>query len=108
MKQIINNANTALNFNYKARGLQDLLLSPPNDNIMNIADTCLAYGFYQTWLKGFFSFAGLKSFERQVAMAEVLPFSVLARNSTDLHMTWTYDPGVDFKRQQRGESQANL
>eukprot|EP00959_Pyramimonas_sp_CCMP1952_P309583 6478864-Pyramimonas_sp.AAC.1 len=39
LEGLLDQANKAIEFTYKAHGLQDLLLSPPNNNIMNIADS---------------------------------------------------------------------
>jgi hypothetical protein len=86
-----------IGFIFKEHGLQDILLFPPTGNIMNIADALLVMQWKDTWTEAFFGFAGLRSFERQVGKVELLLFSVLQRNSSNLHMTWTYDPSINFE-----------
>ncbi|KAK3250203.1 hypothetical protein CYMTET_40408 [Cymbomonas tetramitiformis] len=100
---IIKTAHKAIDFYYAVQGLQDILLFPPNANMMNIADAGLTVSMMGIWLKGFFSFAGLKSFERQVMRTQGFSFSVLQRTTSDLFMTWTYDPSINFLGQQAND-----
>eukprot|EP00976_Prorocentrum_cordatum_P032079 652328-Prorocentrum_minimum.AAC.1 len=100
LEGLLDQANKAIEFTYKAHGLQDLLLSPPNNNIMNIADSVLVHLMHKSWVKGFFSFAGLRSYERQVGVVDVRPYSPLQRNSTNVYTIWTYDTSINFNQHQ--------
>eukprot|EP00854_Cymbomonas_tetramitiformis_P005726 gene5726-6915_t len=65
LDSLIELSHRAIECGYTAHRLQDILLSPPNEHLMKIADTALATEMKGKWLKAFFSFAGLRSFEDQ-------------------------------------------
>lgn len=91
LDNIIEMSHIAIEHGYTEHRLHDILLFPPNENIMKIADTALAHEMHSKWLEAFFSPAGLRSLEEQVAQPEISSFSVLKRTVGTLFMTWSYD-----------------
>ena len=51
----------------------------------------------QKWTKAFFEMAGLTDAERQVRITGLPMYDPVARCSSTIHVTYTFDPDVCFK-----------
>ena len=81
----------------KLHGLEKLILVPPVDDTRNIFDYSFFVAYYKSWLKAFFSVAGMKDWTRQTILTDLPTYSVLNRTNSTVYFTFTYDPEITFR-----------
>ncbi|KAI9033451.1 hypothetical protein DFJ74DRAFT_701537 [Hyaloraphidium curvatum] len=87
-------AKKAIEAMYQLRGIHKLLLSPPIDNALNIADYGLSLASYRKWVAAFCKTAGS---EVNVAMVELQPYTLLSQANNIIYFSFTYDTNIKFE-----------